>query len=191
MKKLVFTTAVALALATTAYAADHHGGGGPGPSMGGGGGNPGLSAHGPSSGPSSGPSNFSAPRGPSGPNSMSGLNNRAPTNMNSYKQGGQNFDKGRFSDKGFSDKDRDRRLYNRADRDHDFDRERHSQGNSDLRHHGVVRGDFFEHGRHFHFRRFFHGEWVFLTGWDDCTAWAWVHVAPGVWAWRPVDICVG
>jgi hypothetical protein len=62
--------------------------------------------------------------------------------------------------------------------------------NSEFRH-GIARGDFFEHGRHFHFRRFWHGEWVFLTGWDDCTAWAWVHLAPGVWAWRPIDVCIG
>ena len=58
-------------------------------------------------------------------------------------------------------------------------------------HPGVVRGNFFEHGRHFRFRRFFHGDWVFLTDWDSCTAWAWVNIAPGAWAWRPVDICIG
>jgi hypothetical protein len=87
--------------------------------------------------------------------------------------------------------DNGRHLYNRADRDHNFDRDRNFEGDRDFQHRGIVRGDFFEHGRHFHFRRFFHGEWVFLTGWDDCTAWAWVHIAPGTWAWRPVDICVG
>jgi hypothetical protein len=104
--------------------------------------------------------------------------------MNSYKSNGPNFDKNRISDRDrdrLSDRGRDRPLYNRADRDHDFDRD----------HRGIVRGDFFEHGRHFRFRRFFHGEWVFLSDWDDCTAWAWVHLAPGVWAWRPVDICIG
>jgi hypothetical protein len=58
-------------------------------------------------------------------------------------------------------------------------------------HRGVVSGNFFEHGRHFGFRRFFNGEWVFLTDWDSCTAWAWVNVAPGAWAWRPVDVCIG
>ena len=58
-------------------------------------------------------------------------------------------------------------------------------------HRGIVRGNFFEHGRHFGFRRFWHDQWVFLTDWDDCTAWVWLHVAPGVWAWRPVDICIG
>jgi hypothetical protein len=184
MKKLAFTTAIALALATAAYAQDHHGGGmgrGPGP---GGGGGPSLSAPAGSGGPSS---NLSAPRGPSGPATSMGPNrgpgtlyNRAPTNMNSYKSGGSNFDKGR-----------DRPLYNRADRDHDFDRDRHGEGGRDVEHRGIVRGDFFEHGRHFHFRRFWLGEWVFLTGWDDCTAWAWVNIAPGTWAWSPVDICVG
>ena len=56
---------------------------------------------------------------------------------------------------------------------------------------GVVSGNFFEHGRHFRFRRFFNGEWVFLNAWDDCTAWAWVNVAPGAWAWRPINVCIG
>src|SRR4029077_5085929 len=32
--------------------------------------------------------------------------------------------------------------------------------------------------------RFFHGEWVFLSAWEDCTAWAWVAIAPGAWAWQ-------
>jgi hypothetical protein len=192
MKKLAFTTAIALALATAAYAQDHHGGGGrgPGPGIGGGGGSPGLSAQ----APSGGPSNFGASRGPSAPNNMSGLNNRAPTNMNSYKQGGQNLDKDRFSNRDrdrFSDRDNGRRLYNRADRDHDFNRDRNLEGSRDFQRRGIVSGNFFEHGRHFRFRRFFHGDWVFLTAWDDCTAWAWVNIAPGTWAWRPVDVCVG
>ncbi|MGN6748972.1 MAG: hypothetical protein ACTHJS_10310 [Xanthobacteraceae bacterium] len=114
---------------------------------------------------------------------------------------GQNFNKERYGDRDhnrMSDRDRDQRfgdrdrdhgqhLYNRADRDH-FDRD-HNGVNHD--HHGVVSGNFFEHGRHFRFRRFFHGDWVFLTAWDSCTAWAWVHVAPGVWAWRPIDVCIG
>ena len=124
-----------------------------------------------------------------GPNRGAGtLYNRAPTNMNSYKSGGQNFDKDRDR---FSDRDNGRHLYNRADRDHDFDRDRNFEGNRDIRNRGIARGNFFEHGRHFHFRRFFHGEWVFLTAWDDCTAWAWVAIAPGAWAWQPVDVCVG
>jgi hypothetical protein len=55
----------------------------------------------------------------------------------------------------------------------------------------IVRGDFFEHGRHFGFRRFWNDQWVFLTAWDSCTAWAWINVAPGVWAWTPIDICIG
>lgn len=189
MKKLAFTTAIALALATAAYAADR-GGKGSGPGMGGGGGGPGLSAQGPgpgSAGPSGarGPSGFSNSMAPSKGPSQS-LYNHAQTNMNSYKQGGPNFDK----DRRFSDRDNNRHLYNSADRNHDFDRD-HRGRDFDRDHRGVVSGSFFEHGRHFRFRRFFHGEWVFLSDWDDCTAWAWVHVAPGAWAWRPVDICVG
>ena len=131
MKKLAFTTAVALALATAAYAQDHHGGGGgrgPGPGMGGGGGSPGLSAQAPSGGSSS---NFSAPRGPTGPTTGMGPNrgastlyNRAPTNMNSDKSGGRNFDRDRNR---LSDRDNGRHLYNRADRDHDFGRDRNSR----------------------------------------------------------------
>jgi hypothetical protein len=54
---------------------------------------------------------------------------------------------------------------------------------ANFRNEGIARGNFFEHGRHFHFRRFWHGEWVFLNDWSGCTAWAWVNVAPGVWAW--------
>ena len=191
MKKLAFTTAIALALATAAYAQDHHGGGGRSLGGGGGGPSPSVSTQAPGGGGGPGPSFNSAPRGPSGlSNSMSpskgptgSLYNRAPTNMNSYKQGSPSFNK-----------DRDRPLYNRADRDHDFDRRDHDrdvQGDRDFQHRGIVRGDFFEHGRHFHFRRFFRGEWVFLSDWDDCTAWAWVNIAPGAWAWRPIDICVG
>jgi len=114
------------------------------------------------------------------------------------KQGGPNFDKdrGRYSDRGHDrmgnrDYDHGRHLYNRADRDHDFDRDRNFEGGRNFDHPGVVRGNFFEHGRHFRFRRFFHGDWVFLTDWDSCTAWAWVNIAPGAWAWRPVDICIG
>jgi opacity protein-like surface antigen len=195
MKKLAFTTAVALALATSAYAADHHGGGGMGGGMGGGGS---MSAHAPSMGGGGGPSpSFSAPRASSGPSSSTrptggptgNLYNHAPTTNSYNKSNGGNFtrDRDRFSD-------RDRHLYNRADRDRDFDhgdRDRHMGGDRDFRQRGIVRGDFFEHGRHFHFRRFWQGEWVFLTAYDDCTAWAWVNVGPGTWAWSPVDICVG
>jgi hypothetical protein len=116
-----------------------------------------------------------------GPNrGSSTLYNQAPTT----KQGGPNFDRDRMGD-------RDRRLFNRADRDHDFDRDRNFQGGRDFDRRGVVSGNFFEHRRHFRFRRFFHGDWVFLTDWDSCTAWAWVNIAPGAWAWRPVDICIG
>jgi hypothetical protein len=104
------------------------------------------------------------------------------------KQAGPNFDKDRNH---YSDQDNGRRLYNRADRDHDFDRDRNFEGGRNFDHRGIVSGNFFEHGRHFRFRRFFHGDWVFLTDWDSCTAWAWVNIAPGTWAWRPIDICIG
>ncbi|MGC2079381.1 MAG: hypothetical protein WA728_25835 [Xanthobacteraceae bacterium] len=57
--------------------------------------------------------------------------------------------------------------------------------------HGIASGNFFEHGRHFGFRRFWNNEWVFLTAWDSCTAWAWVNVGPGAWAWSPIDVCIG
>jgi hypothetical protein len=101
------------------------------------------------------------------------------------------------------DHDHDRfsrdRDYERFDRDHDrFSRDRDFKRfgrdrdrDMDFRHRGVVRGNFFEHGRRFGFRRFWHNEWVYLTDWDSCTAWAWVHVAPGLWAWRPIDVCIG
>jgi hypothetical protein len=155
MKTLAFTTAIALALATAAYAQGHHGGGGrgPGPGMGGGGG-PGLSAPSGGGGPSA---NFGAPRGPSGFSNNTGpgkgpsgsLYNSAPTkNMNAYKQGGQNLDKDRFSNRDrdrFSDRDNGRRLYNRADRDHDFDHGRNFEGSRDFQRRGIARGDFFEH----------------------------------------------
>jgi hypothetical protein len=56
---------------------------------------------------------------------------------------------------------------------------------------GLASGNFFEHGRRFRFRRFWNGQWVFLNDWSGCTAWAWVHVAPGIWAWRPINVCIG
>src|SRR5262249_42397248 len=163
MRKLEFTTAIALALAGAAFVQEQHtGGGAGGPEAGGGaGGGPGVSAPAGGSGPGA---NFSAPRGPSGPTTSMGPNrapgtlyNQSPTNMN--KQGGPNFDKdrNRFSDHDpdrFSDRDRDRRLFNRADRDHDFDRDRNFEGGRNFDHRGVVRGNFFEHGRHFRFPRF-------------------------------------
>jgi hypothetical protein len=125
---------------------------------------------------------------------------RGPSGI--YNQSnGPNFDRhgdrgrDRLSDRDrdnrFSNQDRDRHLFNRADRDQKFDRDHHGDHGFDRNHHGVVSGNFFEHGRHFRFRRFFNGAWVFLSDWDSCTGWAWVHVAPGVWAWRPIDICIG
>jgi hypothetical protein len=198
MKKFVFTTAVALVLATSAYAQHHGGGGGGGGGRGGGGGG-GMSAHvggggGPGGAPSmsrgsSGPSNFSSmSRGPSGPSNMS----RGPSGRSNFAQGPQgrtlyNQERGTrnlYNHQGDVDRgkfDRDNRIGRDVDRNH----------GADFRHRGVVSGNFSEHGRHFRFRRFFNGEWVFLNAWDDCTAWAWVNVAPGAWAWRPINVCIG
>jgi hypothetical protein len=195
MKKLAFTTAIALALSTAAYAAGpQHGG--VGGTSGFSGGAPGGAASGFKGGPS-GPTGFSGTAGQSrGP--MGGVYNQG--NIQSYKQGGPYQQGGSYKQGGPGyghagrdyDFDHGRHLMNRADRDHDFDRDHPGvEGGRDFDHHGVVRGNFFEHGRHFGFRRFWHGEWVFLNDWDDCTAYAWVHVGPGTWAWAPVDICVG
>lgn len=191
MKKLAFTTAIALALSTAAYAAGPQHSGGPSGGMGGPSGFSGA-APGGSGGPG-----FSGvkggPGGPGGPG-YSGTMKGAPGglysqgNIKSFNQGGPYKQGGPGRD---YDLDRGHHLMNRADHDHDFDRDRHGEGGRDFDHRGVVRGNFFEHGRHFGFRRFWHGQWVFLNGWDDCTAYVWVHVAPGTWAWAPVDICVG
>jgi hypothetical protein len=200
MSKFVITTALALVLAGGAYAQGHHGGpggGGGGGGMGGGGmsahvgggggmggGGPSMMSHGPS-----GPSNFSSmSRGPSGPSNMS----RGPSTRSNFAQGPQGrtlFNQERGSRTLFNRQDDvDRGRFDRANRiGRDFDRDH----DVDFRHRGIVRGDFFVHHRHFRFRRFFHGEFVFLNDFDDCTAWAWVHVAPGIWAWRPIDICIG
>jgi hypothetical protein len=190
MKILVITAALAVVLAGGAYAQGHHGGGvggGMGGGMGGGhpGGNfggPSMMSHGPAGGPSG---RFNGPSG------QFSRNNQAMQGRTFFNQEhGRQF--GRL--------DRDdlrhgRNLFNSARRDIDHDRLSrigHDRDRDiDFRHRGIVRGDFFEHGRHFHFRRFFHGQFVFLVGFDDCTAWAWVHVAPGVWAWRPIDVCIG
>jgi hypothetical protein len=145
-------------------------------------------------------------RGPSGPSNMS----RGPSGRSNFAQGPQgrtlyNQERGNRDIRGgqrgqYGRLDRDdlrqgRNLYNRQS---DVDRGKFDRDNrigrdhgADFRHRGVVSGNFFEHGRHFRFRRFFNGEWVFLNAWDDCTAWAWINVAPGVWAWRPVDVCIG
>jgi hypothetical protein len=197
MSKFVITTALALVLAGGAYAADHHcgGGGGGGGGFargggGGGGGGPSMMSHG------SGPSNFSSmSRGPSGPSNFSNTS-RGPSGRSNFAQGPQ----GRtLYNQEHGNRDIGRHLYNRQgdvergkfDRDNRIGRDIDRDHGADFRHRGIVRGDFFEHGRRFHFRRFWHGEWVFLSGWDDCTAWAWIHVAPGVWAWRPIDVCIG
>jgi hypothetical protein len=30
-----------------------------------------------------------------------------------------------------------------------------------------------------------------IFGIHDCTAWAWVNVEPGAWAWRLINVCIG
>ena len=195
MRKFVVTTALVLVLAGRAYAQGHHGGGGGGgvggvAAYGGGGGGPGFSSGARSSGGGGPGPGFSAQRGPSGPSMgnrgpTGNVYNRAPTNMNTYRNNGGNYN--RLSQRN------QRELYNRyeGEKGNRFESREGKGQNQNFDHHGIVRGNFFEHGRHFGFRRFFNGQWVFLTTWDSCTAWAWVNVAPGVWAWRPVDICIG
>jgi hypothetical protein len=196
MRKFVVTTALALVLAGSAYAAGNHGGGGGGGGGHGGGGGGGFAAAprggggGGGFGGGGGPGpNFSAQRGPSmgnrGP--TGNVYNRAPA-MNARENNGAN--RSRFTERNHGE------LYNRYEGENrNVNREGNREGNRfngrNSDHRGVVSGNFFEHGRHFGFRRFFNGEWVFLTDWDSCTAWAWVNVAPGAWAWRPVDVCIG
>jgi hypothetical protein len=43
----------------------------------------------------------------------------------------------------------------------------------------------------FRFRRFWNGQWIFLNDWHGSTAWAWVWIAPGVRAWRPINVRIG
>ena len=132
-------------------------------------------------------------RGPSGPSNFSGTSrrptanvyNRAPT-MNTYNRtNGQNFN--RNSDR-FTERNNGA-LYNRYEGNRTEGNRLEGRRNPDNR--GVVRGNFFEHGRHFGFRRFFNNQWVFLTAWDSCTGWVWINVAPGTWAWTPINICIG
>src|SRR5262252_8425867 len=208
MKKFGVTTALALVLAGGAYAQGHHGGGGGGGGGGMGGGGGDVAAHGGggggpgfsggarfSGGGGAGPS-FSAQRGPSGPSMgnrgpTAGVYNRAPT-TNAYNGGNHS----RFTERN------QRELYNRYEGENHNrfeNREgnrvdngiRVGKGNLGNFRHGIASGNFFEHGRHFGFRRFCNDQWVFLTAWDSCTAWAWVNVAPGAWAWTPIDICIG
>ncbi len=214
MGKFVVTTALALVLAGGAYAQGHHGGmGGGGGGFGGGGGSAGPSGgmHSFGGGAGTGPSMMS--RGSPGPSMMSrgspspsGFSSAGRMPRSSYNgpgtaQRGSQFSRngqgpqGRTLYNSYNQERGNRALYNRySDRDHVGDHDHGGRGNDhdmDSRHRGVVHGDYYEHGRHFHYRRFWNGAWVFLNGWDDCTAWMWVHVAPGVWAWRPVDVCFG
>jgi hypothetical protein len=125
----------------------------------------GMGGHGLSMGGGPGPS-LSGPRGPSGGNLMGpnrgptgNLYNRAPT-MNTYNRAnGENFNRGQFTQRGA------KQLYNR----YEGNRVEGNRVEGRPDHRGVVSGNFVEHGRHFRFRRFFNGEWVFLNDWDDCT----------------------
>jgi hypothetical protein len=194
MKKLAATTALAVVLAGSAYAqGHHHGGSGAGMSgsaqVSGGGaafnGGEHVSAGGQSmmSGRSSGQAGF-------GNSERMGSSRNAPTVFNQERSNRSlynRYDENRSRESFGSD-----RGYERFGRDRDYERFGRERGpDMDFRHRGVVRGNFFEHGRRFGFRRFWHNEWVYLTDWDSCTAWAWVAVAPGVFAWRPIDVCVG
>ncbi|MGB8633599.1 MAG: hypothetical protein WCD69_30200 [Xanthobacteraceae bacterium] len=126
-------------------------------------------------------------RGPTG-----NVYNRAPTT--NVENNGAN--RSRFTERNHGE------LYNRAEGENrnGFENRggnraengnRVGKGNLGNFRHGIASGNFFEHGRHFGFRRFWNGEWVFLTAWDSCTAWAWVNVGPGAWAWSPIDVCIG
>jgi hypothetical protein len=196
MKTFVFTTAVALVLATGAYAQNHHGGGG------GGGMSAGAAARGPSMGGGGPGPSFSTQRGPSGPVGAGTMGpGRGPTgglyNYSQSRTGSTNFSRNneRFTgrtpqrENNIAGRNQERNIYNYAGRNQGRESDQ-GRNRSDFRK-GIVSGNFFEHGRHFRFRRFFNGEWVFLTDWNDCTAWAWVNIAPGVWAWRPIDVCIG
>lgn len=89
----------------------------------------------------------------------------------------------------FAASNQGRKTFNYAGQGREFN-QRGNHGSAAFRK-GLASGNFFEHGRRFRFRRFWGGQWVFLNDWNDCTAWAWVHVAPGIWAWRPINVCIG
>ncbi len=187
MKKLAFTTAIALALGTAAYAAgpEHSNNMGP-PSGFSGGSAPGGGFKGPGAA-----STFSQPSGRlSNMSPGKGLYNQGQPNTHSYSQGYKPGGNKPYGQQGFNERGKPT-LFNKYGEGKYGKYEEHEGKYGEHDHHGVVSGNFYEHHRHFRFRRFFHGEWVFLNDWDDCTAWAWVHIAPGTWAWRPVDICVG
>ncbi len=206
MKKLAFTTAIALALGTAAYAAgpEHSNNMGP-PSGFSGGSAPGGGFKGPGAA-----STFSQPSGRlSNMSPGKGLYNQGQPNIRSnsqgYKPGGnkpygpQGFNQhgnptlfNKYGDGKYGEGKYGEGKYGEGKYgEHEGKYGEHEGKYGDHDHHGVVSGNFYEHGRHFRFRRFFHGEWVFLNDWDDCTAWVWVHVAPATWVWRPVDICIG
>jgi hypothetical protein len=218
MKKFVFTAAMALVLATSAYAQGRPHGGGMSGGMGGGGGmsaGAGGGFRGPGTGggfAGSAGANFNART--SGPSMGAGTMGRGgPTGglYNSYRSpsGTANFERrGNVGPNGArtgapqrnfanGNQRRDfasgnqRRTFNYAgpNRGREFNRRGNANGAAFRK--GLASGNFFEHGRRFRFRRFWGGQWVFLNDWNDCTAWAWIHVAPGIWAWRPINVCIG
>ena len=129
MKKFVFTTAVALVLATSAYA-QHHGGGGGGMSAhvgggGGPGGAPSMMSHGPS-----GPSNMS--RGPSGRSNFA----QGPQGRTLYNQGPGN-QRGQLSRRSLQRQGAEIRAVDEPDRP-DADRQFRS-GGPIVHRHGTAR----------------------------------------------------
>jgi hypothetical protein len=128
-------------------------------------------------------------RGPSGPSTFSnGGSSRQFSRTNQGPQGRTVYNQERGN----------RTLYNRYEGENrtngnfaNREGNRFQNGGRNFDHSGVKQGNFFVHGRHFPFRFFFNNQWVFLTAWDTCTGWAWVNVAPGVWAWTPIDVCIG
>jgi hypothetical protein len=214
MKKFVFTTAVALVLATGAYAQGHHGAGGMGGGGGGGGGgvSAGAGVRGPGggggfaagggagfnaraagagtmgrAGPTSGLYNYSQSR--SGPANV-GRSGTFSRNNGAFSRNNERLGRTEQRRNNFAGT-QGRNLYNYAGRNQGRELTQGGNRNGAAFRKGLASGNYFEHGRHFRFRRFWNGQWVFLNDWSGCTAWVWIHVAPGVWAWRPIDVCIG
>jgi hypothetical protein len=214
MKKLVFTAAVALVLATGGAYAQHHGGGGGGGGGGmgggggvsagaaggfrGGGGGAGLGAGANFNARTGGPSMGARTMGPSGPTRGLYNSTRSPSGTASFGRHGPNGVTGRTSQRNFANSNRrnfasgnQRRTFNYAGPNRGRELTQGGNRNGAAFRRGLASGNFFEHGRRFRFRRFWNGQWVFLNDWSGCTAWVWIHVAPGIWAWRPINVCIG
>ena len=171
MKKFVFTTAVALILTTGgAYAQVHHGAGGMGGGgggMGGGGMSAGAGVRGPGPGPGfggAGAAGFNARAsgagimergGPTG-----GLYNYSQSGSGAGVRQNGNFSRnnerlGRTAQRGnnFANGNQGRNTYNYAGGKQGREFQGRNRGSADFRQ-GLASGNFFEHGRHFRFRRF-------------------------------------